>query len=90
MVIVETMVGWNIKGLHILATSRRERGVESRLGSFMGKEEMICLQSKLVDKDIKAYVRRRLSDDRSLRKWQKDKEMQQEIENALISRAHGM
>ena len=87
---VETMVGWTIKGLHILATSRRERGIESRLESFIGKEDMICLQSKLVDNDIKAYVRKRLSDDPSLKKWQKDKEMQQEIENALITGAHGM
>jgi len=90
MDIVETMVEWGIEGLHILTTSRRERSVESRLECFIGKDNMICLQSKLIDDDIKTYVRKRLSYDTSLKKWQKDKEMQQEIESALARGAHGM
>ena len=43
-----------------------------------------------MDKDIQRYVQKRLSDDKSLSKWQKDLSIRQEIEAALIKGAHGM
>jgi transcriptional regulator of met regulon len=90
MYIVESIAEWSLKKLHILVTSRQERDIESSLEDFVDKQNMICLQSKLVDKDIHAYVRQRLSNDKKLRKWQKDHDIQQEIETALTEGAHGM
>jgi Cdc6-like AAA superfamily ATPase len=90
MGILESMAGWRLESLHILATSRKERDIESSLEDFVDKQNTICLQSKLVDKDIHIYIRQRLSDDKSLRKWQNDRHVQQEIETALMEGAHGM
>jgi hypothetical protein len=50
----------------------------------------ICLQSKVVDKDISTYVHYRLCDDKKLRKWYNNVEVRQEIEAALMEGAHGM
>ncbi len=88
--ILETMIGWQLQNLHLLVTSRRERGIESVLESFVDGQNMVCLQSELVDEDIQRYVRQRLSDDRSLGKWQKDPAIRQEIETVLMKGAHGM
>ena len=90
MGILENMAGWRLESLHILATSRKERDIESLLEDFVDKQNTIYLQSKLVDKDIHTYIRQRLSDDKSLRKWQNDRYVQQEIETALMEGAHGM
>jgi hypothetical protein len=90
MGILEIMTGWRLEKLHILVTSRRERDIESSLEDFVDKQHTICLQSELVDKDIHTYIRQRLSEDKNLKKWQKDHEIRQEIETALVNGAHGM
>jgi hypothetical protein len=43
-----------------------------------------------VDKDIQRYVQQRLSDDKTLAKWNKDAAIRQEIEAALMHGAQGM
>jgi hypothetical protein len=90
MEMIETMVGWKIQNLHLLVTSRRERDIESSLEGFVDPQNSICLQSEVVDKDIQRYVRQRLSNDKRLRKWEKDSSMIGQIENVLISGAKGM
>ncbi|KAH8727306.1 ankyrin repeat-containing domain protein [Phaeosphaeriaceae sp. PMI808] len=90
MDILETMTAWQLQNLHLLVTSRWERDLESSLKAFMDRQNTICLESQLVDKDIRRYVRQRLSDDKSLTKWQKDPAIRQEIEIALTNGAHGM
>jgi hypothetical protein len=55
-----------------------------------------CLQSQVVDKDIKAYVHRTLLEDRSFKGWQKKwqkgeaRDVLDEIEETLGRKAHGM
>lgn len=90
MEIIETMAGWKLENLHIMATSRRERDLESSLECLVEEHNTICLQSKVVDKDISTYVHHRLCDDKKLRKWYNNVEMRQEIETALMEGAHGM
>jgi hypothetical protein len=53
-------------------------------------QNIICLQKELVDRDIFTYVRQRLSDDKSLSKWQKDPDIRHEIEMVLMKGAQGM
>lgn len=89
MDILETMAGWQLQNLHLLVTSRRERDIESSLEGFIDRRNIICLQSHLVDKDIERYVRQRLSDDKSLRKWETPA-IRQDIEAALMKGANGM
>ena len=90
MGILESMAGWRLESLHFLATSRKERDIESSLEDFIETQNTICLQSQLVDKDIHIFIRQRLSDDKSLRKWQNNRYIQQQIETALMKEVHGM
>ena len=90
MEILETMAGWKLESLHIMVTSRKERDLESSLECLAEEHNTICLQSKVVDKDISTYVHHRLYDDKKLRKWYNNVEIRQEIEAALMEGAHGM
>ena len=90
MDILERIAGWKLEESHLLVTSRKERDIEISLERSVDDQNTICLQSKLVDKDILIYVRQRLSDDKSLSKWQKDPNIRYEIETALTKGACGM
>jgi hypothetical protein len=88
--VLQSMAGWKFEQLHILVTSRREKEIQDALESFIEDRNIIYLESKVVDKDISAYVRQRLCDDKKLRKWYRDAKMGQEIEATLMEGAHGM
>jgi ATP/maltotriose-dependent transcriptional regulator MalT len=70
--ILEQMIKWQPDKLHLLVTSRKERKIQISLESLIEDQNIICLQSRLVDDDIQKYVRKRLFEDESLRHWQKD------------------
>ncbi|KAH7348517.1 hypothetical protein BKA65DRAFT_397574 [Rhexocercosporidium sp. MPI-PUGE-AT-0058] len=69
MKILEGVAGWNLDGLHVLVTSRKEHEIERSLDTIVATQNIICLQSDVVDRDIVTYVRQRLSDDKNLMKW---------------------
>jgi hypothetical protein len=73
--------------LHILATSRREKDIEEWLEPLVNDQEKICIQSALVNDDIRTYVHEKLQTDRKL-KW--SAKVQEEIEKSLMDGAHGM
>lgn len=87
--ILSSMSEWRAHNLHILLTSRKVRDIEDSLVQIIDNEYMICLRSELVDPDIRAYIRERLSRDKSLEKWQKGNEIE-EIERILMEKADGM
>ena len=89
MLTIEEVVGWNVPSLHILVTSRREREIEESLSKFLDDKDRICVQSALIEDDIRAYVRSRIRMDHKLEKWQKP-EVQTEIEMVLMEKADGM
>jgi hypothetical protein len=90
MAILERIAGLKLEGSHLLVTSRKERDIESSLETIVDTHNTICLQSELVDRDIRTYVRQRLSNDKSLSKWHKDPSIRHEIETALMKGAQGM
>jgi hypothetical protein len=90
MQVIERMAMWQHKRLHLLVTSRKEREIEISLECIVDSQNIISLQREIVDKDIHTYVRQRLSDDKSLRKWQNDPSIRDEIEKTLMTGAHGM
>jgi NACHT domain-containing protein len=90
MEVLEQWNQWSTDNLHVLYTSRKEHDIENVLERFVDKDNMVCLQSDIVDKDIDMYVRRRLSQDKDLIKWQRDPALREEIETTLINGAHGM
>jgi hypothetical protein len=90
MRILGQIAGWQLKEMHVLVTSRRERDIESSLQDIVNRECIICIQSQVIDKDIQTYVRQRLSDDKGLKKWQENDEIRQEIEATLMEGSRGM
>jgi hypothetical protein len=70
--VLETVAGWQLNNMHLLMTSRKERDIKSSLESYVKEEDTICLQGDVVDKDIQKYVQQRLSNDKTLAKWNKD------------------
>ncbi|KFY18095.1 hypothetical protein V492_00149 [Pseudogymnoascus sp. VKM F-4246] len=88
--ILEQIAGWQLKELRIIVTSRKERDIESSLEEIVNREHNIYLEHEAVDKDIQIYLRQRLSNDKGLKKWQKDAEIRQEIETALVEGSRGM
>ena len=87
---IETITGWELENLHILVTSRREKDIEESLDSLVDGTKKICIQSALVNDDIRTYVHKRLRTDQKLKRWQNRSEVQQEIETVLMSKADGM
>ena len=81
------IAGWKL-GTRILVTSRREAEIGENL-DLIGTEK-ICIQSNLVDNDIRAYIRERLSNDWKLRRWKKHPAIQDEIEKTLMEKSGGM
>lgn len=83
---IETLIGWKVKNLHILTTSRRENDIATCLESLVTCE--LCIQSALVDADIRVHILKRLSIDPKLKNWPVS--VQKEIEDNLMKGAKGM
>lgn len=83
---IQVLMGWNINSLHILTTSRKENDIAISLEPLATCQ--LCIQSSLVDADIRVHIMERLSNDPKLKKWPLD--VQKEIEDALMTGANGM
>jgi hypothetical protein len=83
--LLKNLIDWKVEGLHVLATSRRERDIEETLAPLA--TDQICIQSALVNADIHVHICERLQNDPKL-KWPKN--VQEEIEKTLMDGAHGM
>ncbi|KAI7198824.1 hypothetical protein KC316_g3850 [Hortaea werneckii] len=88
--ILKEIQSWGNKSLHMLMTSRKEVDIEDVLEDLVLSENRTCLESHLVDEDIRTYVHERLTEDKSFRRWQGDPEIQEEIEQILGKQACGM
>lgn len=88
--VLESMAGWQLERLHMIVTSRKEQDIEDSLESFIDKQNVVCLQSALVNEDIREFVRHRLYVDKRFKRWHKNEELRQEIEETLMKKAHGM
>ena len=87
---IKELTSWKDANLHILTTSRMEKDIEDSIEPFNNQQGKICIQSTLVNDDIRAYVHGRLRTDQLLKRWEKKPEIQQEIEKALMEKADGM
>jgi hypothetical protein len=87
---IDRLLRWELRNLHVLLTSRKEREIESCLARFVRAENAVNLKNEEVDEDIRIYVKEELFSNRSLSKWHQDQSVQKEIETALTDGAHGM
>jgi hypothetical protein len=90
MELLTNMGRWQLHNGHVIVTSRRERDIESVMLKISSRQSHMCLGIEAIDEDIRQYVRRRLSGDKTLSKWRKDIILRQEIETTLIHGSKGM
>ncbi|KAH0559302.1 hypothetical protein GP486_004185 [Trichoglossum hirsutum] len=74
------------EGVNILVTSRKEHGIEKVLDSLSSNR--VSIQQTAVDADIRIHVKTRLAEDEKLKRW--PSAVKEEMEDALVSGAHGM
>jgi hypothetical protein len=60
------------------------------LKDLVDEENIIPIQSGLISGDIDAYIRTRVREGDGLKRWQKQSNVQEEIETALMQKADGM
>lgn len=87
---IKQLVGWKDTNLRILATSRREKDIEHSILPLTKDENRICIQSALVNAEIRAYVHDQLRTNTKLQRWQKEPKVRTEIEDTLVKKANGM
>lgn len=86
---IQTIDGWQLDTLHMLVTSRLEGDIRETLETIP-EIDTVNIQSSLVSEDIRTYICSRLSNDSSLRRWQRQIEIRKEIETELMEKAEGM
>ena len=83
---IETIAGWNLYNVHMLATSRTETDIEEAFVRM--KSHHLRLEGEEVHRDIHAYASSRILKDPSLTKW--PAKVQQEILEAVTVKAGDM
>jgi Cdc6-like AAA superfamily ATPase len=81
---------WKPQQFHLLVTSRRLPDIEEALAPLTNSQDRVCIQSKVVDADILAYVNERLQNDQRLSRWRNKPQVQEEIRSQLMEKADGM
>lgn len=84
------MQSWGKHNLRVLMTSRKEVQMQQALEDHVSPDNRICLESHLVNKDIRTYVKERMAKDKSFKRWQKDAEIRADIEATAGRKVHGM
>jgi hypothetical protein len=80
-IILQDMLEWKKPNLHILFVSRKEPDLDEALSPLCSIGP-ISIQSRIIDEDIRKFVKKQLSTDRNLRCW--PAATQQEIEERLM------
>ena len=88
-IMIKQIARWNKPQLHLLATSRKEWGIEEIMIDLVKEANRTCIEGKSVDDDIESYIHNRLRTDGRLKRWRK-LEKEQEIRETLILKANGM
>jgi hypothetical protein len=73
--------------IHLLVTSRPEQDIQSAIEGWARDSEIIPLRSTRVEGDINSYIKART---RQLHRWRKRRDIQNDIETVLSSKADGM
>jgi hypothetical protein len=87
---LEKVLGWKLDTLHVIITSRPEKDIEDILQPLLDAGQKICIQSALVDGDIRAYVRHKIRNGSGFARWKNRLDVQEEIESSLMARVDGM
>jgi hypothetical protein len=87
---LEKIFQWRLGTLHVMVTSRPEEDIKDFFEPLLDHDQRICIQTTLVNDDIRAYVQHRIQNDAKLKRWKERPEVQTEIETSLMERVDGM
>lgn len=88
--VIENIAGWELDGLHILLTSRKEYHIEKWMKTICKEHNRIRVQGEEVKKDISTYVSSEIRTNRNLKQWEKYPRLHEEIEERVTENAHEM
>ena len=86
--LIKEICGREKSDVRLLVTSRRERDIEDAILPLATCS--ICIQSALVEADIKTYISNRMTNDPRLKRLSGNTEVREEIMTTLVTGANGM
>ncbi|OKL57360.1 hypothetical protein UA08_07438 [Talaromyces atroroseus] len=78
------------KNVHLLVTSRPEQDIKSEIVEWASLDNIVPIRGDGIDDDIRAYVHTRVREDKGLKRWRTQPDVQEEIEHRLMEKADGM
>jgi Cdc6-like AAA superfamily ATPase len=88
---LKNLVQLDQRNVHLLVTSRPEHDIKTVLSTVAKSgENIIPIQSDLINDDIRSYVHTRVREDNGLKRWRSRQEVFEEIETQLMKKANGM
>ena len=90
MLFLEDIMTWGQGKLNVAVTSRRLKRIEDFFQEILDERNMIAIQSKAVDNDVRSFVRKSLTSDKRFKRWQTQTQVQTEIEEKLMDKCDGM
>ncbi|KAH0026008.1 ankyrin repeat protein, partial [Aureobasidium melanogenum] len=76
--------------VHLLVTSRQESDIASVLGRTNLISQIVPVQTDIIDEDIRAYIGHRLRTSGEFERWKDRDDVQQMIQESLMSISNGM
>ncbi|KAI6080966.1 nucleoside phosphorylase domain-containing protein [Hypoxylon rubiginosum] len=86
---IESLRGLQMN-IHLLVTSRIEQDIKTSIENCSRSQDIIPIQSALIEEDIRTYIHARVQEHQGLKRWQSRPDIQSEIETALLEKADGM
>jgi Cdc6-like AAA superfamily ATPase len=87
---IDRFMNWKSGKLRVIATSRKIKDIEDFFKPKLDDEKRLSIQNEKVDEDIRSYIHEKLQNDRRFERWQKEPNVQEEIEKKLMEKADGM
>jgi hypothetical protein len=88
---IESLQDLKQRNVHLLVTSRPEHDIESVLRKLaQSDEDIVPIQSDLIEDDIRSYVHTRVRTGDRLKRWRSRPDVLDEIQRVLMEKAQGM
>jgi Cdc6-like AAA superfamily ATPase len=88
---IQNLLDLEQRNVHLLVTSRPEHDIELVLRKLVqSDEDIVPIQSNLIEDDIRSYVHTRVRMGNGLKRWRSRLDVLDEIQRVLMEKAQGM
>lgn len=87
---IRDLFGQKASRLRLIVTSRPEEVINSAFSQWTNAGQSVPIQTKVVNKDIQAYIQAQIRQNDKLKRWRLHPKVQEEIERKLMEKAGGM